>query len=237
MPADVVLEVCDLHAGYGRAQVLDGVNFRVHAGTTVAIVGANGAGKTTLLRTISGLHRGRSGTISALGRRIDTLAPDRISRLGIAHVPEGRQVFGPMSVQDNLLVGAHLHRSTEAGDLERMYALFPILRDKRREPAATLSGGQQQMLAVARGLMSRPRLLLMDEPSMGLSPKLVGEVADIIREISSAGTTVVLVEQNAEMALSVAEHAFVLELGRVALEGPAATLAGDPRVRELYLGG
>jgi branched-chain amino acid transport system ATP-binding protein len=234
----MLLEVDSLHVRYGKAEALRGLSLSVEAGTVVAIVGANGAGKTTLLRTISGLKKPTEGSIRYQNKRIDGLPPHRIAELGIAHIPEGRMVFAPMTVEENLRIGAHLRRQRAevARDIESMYELFPILRDKRADAAGSLSGGQQQMLAVARALMARPRLILMDEPSIGLSPILVAEVGQIIKDIHSEGTSVVLVEQNARMALRLASRAYILELGRVILEGDAQELAKDTRVKESYLG-
>ena len=233
-----MLEVDSLHVRYGKAEALRGLSLSVEAGTVVAIVGANGAGKTTLLRTISGLKKPSEGSIRYEDKRIDGVAPHRIAEMGIAHIPEGRMVFAPMTVEENLRIGAHLRRQRAevARDIESMYELFPILKEKRADAAGSLSGGQQQMLAVARALMARPRLILMDEPSIGLSPILVAEVGQIIKSIHSEGTSVVLVEQNARMALRLASRAYILELGRVILEGDAQEIAKDERVKESYLG-
>ena len=234
----MLLEVDSLHVRYGKAEALRGLSLSVEAGTVVAIVGANGAGKTTLLRTISGLKKPSEGSIRYEDKRIDGVAPHRIAEMGIAHIPEGRMVFAPMTVEENLRIGAHLRRQRAevARDIESMYELFPILKEKRADAAGSLSGGQQQMLAVARALMARPRLILMDEPSIGLSPILVAEVGQIIKSIHSEGTSVVLVEQNARMALRLASRAYILELGRVILEGDAQEIAKDERVKESYLG-
>jgi len=234
----MLLEVENLHVRYGKAEALRGISLAVDEGTVVAIVGANGAGKTTLLRTISGLKKPTEGSIRYQNEQIDGVPPHRIAQLGIAHIPEGRMVFAPMTVEENLRIGAHLRRNrTEVTrDIESMYALFPVLKEKRADAAGSLSGGQQQMLAVARALMARPRLILMDEPSIGLSPILVAEVGQIIKNIHSEGTSVVLVEQNARMALRLASRAYILELGRVILEGDAQELAKDQRVKESYLG-
>ncbi len=234
----MLLEVENLHVRYGKAEALRGISLAVDEGTVVAIVGANGAGKTTLLRTISGLKKPTEGSIRYQNEQIDGVPPHRIAERGIAHIPEGRMVFAPMTVEENLRIGAHLRRNrTEVTrDIESMYALFPVLKEKRADAAGSLSGGQQQMLAVARALMARPRLILMDEPSIGLSPILVAEVGQIIKNIHSEGTSVVLVEQNARMALRLASRAYILELGRVILEGDAQELAKDQRVKESYLG-
>ncbi len=234
----MLLEVDSLHVRYGKAEALRGLSLSVEAGTVVAIVGANGAGKTTLLRTISGLKKPTEGSITYQNKRIDGMPPHRIAEMGIAHIPEGRMVFAPMTVEENLRIGAHLRRQRAevARDIESMYELFPILKEKRADAAGSLSGGQQQMLAVARALMARPRLILMDEPSIGLSPILVAEVGQIIKSIHSEGTSVVLVEQNARMALRLASRAYILELGSVILEGDAQDIAKDNRVKESYLG-
>jgi branched-chain amino acid transport system ATP-binding protein len=234
----MLLEVDSLHVRYGKAEALRGLSLSVEAGTVVAIVGANGAGKTTLLRTISGLKKPTEGSITYQNKRIDGMAPHRIAEMGIAHIPEGRMVFAPMTVEENLRIGAHLRRQRAevARDIEAMYELFPILKEKRADAAGSLSGGQQQMLAVARALMARPRLILMDEPSIGLSPILVAEVGQIIKSIHNEGTSVVLVEQNARMALRLASRAYILELGSAILEGDAQEIAKDNRVKESYLG-
>jgi len=201
-------------------------------------VGANGAGKTTLLRTISGVQRASGGSVLFCGQDITRLRPDRRVRLGICQVPEGRQVFGPLSVADNLRLGAYTggDRKRIAQDLERMYAMFPVLEQKSHLPAGTLSGGQQQMLAMARALMGRPRLLLLDEPSMGLAPLLVGEIFNAIIELRKQAMTIFLVEQNAHAALAIADYAYVIETGQVVLEGSGRDLLQNERVRKAYLG-
>jgi branched-chain amino acid transport system ATP-binding protein len=235
----MLLDVSDLSVSYGSAQALDRVSLSVDQGEVVALIGANGAGKTTLLRTISGLKRAVSGEISFLGERIEGTAPHRIVKLGVAHVPEGRMVFGPMSVLDNLRMGAYLRRdraATEA-DLGRMFTLFPVLKERRGQEAESLSGGEQQMLAVARALMASPRLLLLDEPSMGLSPLMVEHVGEMIREIHKTGISVLLVEQNATMALALADRAYVLEVGAVTLACSAEEASCNVAVRKAYLGG
>lgn len=235
----MLLDVEALKVRYGKAECLKGISMRVEDGSIVSIVGANGAGKTTLLRTISGFNKPTSGSITFLGKRIDGIPGDQVARLGIAHIPEGRMVFAPMTVEDNLLVGAHLRmdRRGVMRDIDAMFDRFPELRRKRRQPAGSLSGGQQQMLAVARGLMARPKLLLMDEPSMGLSPLMVAEVGKIIRDINQEGIGIILVEQNARMALKLSRTAYILELGRIILEGDAKDIAEDERVQKAYLGG
>ncbi len=233
-----MLRVDSLSSHYGRIQALHGVDLEVREGELVALVGGNGAGKTTLLRGISGLHPASGGTIRFEGRDITRLAAPRRVRMGIAQVPEGRQMFGPLAVEDNLRLGAYARRdrAAVAAGIERMYDTFPILREKRRQPAGTLSGGQQQMLAIARALMSKPRLLLLDEPSMGLAPVLVTEIFNIIKELKAGGTTILLVEQNAYAALGIADRGYVLETGRIALTGNGADLLADDQVRQAYLG-
>lgn len=235
----MLLEIKDLKVLYGRAEVLKGVSLGIDEGAIVTIIGANGAGKTTTLRTISGLKAPASGEIWFQGMRIDRLPAHRIVRLGIAHIPEGRIVFAPMTVLDNLKMGAYLRRDRRnvIRDLDGMYAHFPMLRQRRHQKAGSLSGGEQQMLAIARGLMAAPRLVLMDEPSMGLSPMMVEEVGKIIRDINRSETSIMLVEQNARMALGLAKRAYILEVGRVVLEGAAKEVAKDDRVKKAYLGG
>jgi branched-chain amino acid transport system ATP-binding protein len=236
-----LLELAELSAGYDTAIVLRGVSLRVEEGETVALLGANGAGKSTLLRAISGLLAPRAGRVRFAGREITGLTPRAVARLGIAHVPEGRHVFPGLSVRENVLLGAvsrrGLTRAALAEEAEAMLARFPELRAVAEAPGWTLSGGQQQMAALARGLMARPRLLLLDEPSLGLAPLVVEGLFRIIAEIARAGTAVLLVEQNAHLALAVAARGYVLETGRIAAEGTAAELRGDERVRAAYLGG
>jgi branched-chain amino acid transport system ATP-binding protein len=235
-----VLEVRDLVASYGAVRALKGISFSVGEGEIVTLVGANGAGKTTTLRTISGLIRPQAGSIELDGKRIDRLPPERIVRLGIAHVPEGRRIFPGLSVLDNLRLGAvgqaKNDRSSQLDDLERVFTLFPVLKEMRARLGWMLSGGQQQMLAIGRGLMARPRLLLLDEPSLGLAPVLVQQVFKRIREINAEATAVLLVEQNAFMALRTARRGYVLETGRVVLQDESAALLKDERMRQAYLG-
>jgi branched-chain amino acid transport system ATP-binding protein len=232
-----MLEVRALASHYGRIPALKGIDVSVHAGELVALVGANGAGKTTLLRTISGVQPVSAGQVLFAGTDITHSAPDRRVRLGIVQVPEGRQVFGPLSVLDNLLLGAYTRPRGESADgLERIYAMFPALAERRRQPAGTLSGGQQQMLAMGRALMARPKLLLLDEPSMGLAPRLVEEVFATIRTLKAAGTTIFLIDQNARAALAAADRAYVLETGQVVLSGSGAELLASERVQAAYLG-
>ena len=235
----MLLEVDDLSVNYGSAQALKGVSLTVDDGEVVALIGANGAGKTTLLRTISGLKSPQSGRILFQGEPIDGVPAYEIVKRGVAQVPEGRVVFGPMSVYDNLKMGAYLRKDKKAvlADLERVYSLFPILKERRKQLSVSLSGGEQQMLAVGRALMTAPKLLLMDEPSMGLSPIMVEQVARIVRDIHEAGIGILLVEQNASMALALAARAYVLEVGSIVLEGTSSVVDGDDKVRKAYLGG
>ena len=236
-PSRSVLRIRGLTSHYGRIQALHGIDLDVEQGRLVALVGANGAGKTTLLRTISGVHPASGGSISLFGQDITRLAPAKRVRLGLCQVPEGRQVFGPMSIEDNLRLGAYTRTDDQVEtDLERMYAIFPILKEKRGLPAGTLSGGQQQMLAMARALMGRPRLLLLDEPSMGLAPLLVEEIFRVIKRLKSEGITIFLVEQNAHAALSIADFGYVIETGRTILGGTGAELLRNEEVKQAYLG-
>ena len=229
-----MLEVLSLDSRYGRIPALRGVELRVRTGELVALVGANGAGKTTLLRAISGVQPCSAGSIAFDGRSLNRLSARRRVQLGIVQVPEGRQVFGPLSVQDNLLLGAFARGRADA--LDGVLAMFPALQQKRHEPAGTLSGGQQQMLAIGRALMASPKLLLLDEPSMGLAPRLVAEIFAQIAGLKALGTTILLVDQNARAALAIADRGYVMETGRVVLDGPAAQLLRDPQVQQAYLG-
>jgi branched-chain amino acid transport system ATP-binding protein len=232
-----LLSVKDLAVDYGAIRALHCVSFEVNEGEIVTLVGANGAGKSTALRTISGLLKPAQGEISFQGRRIDGLAGHQIVKLGIAHVPEGRQPFAFMTVRENLLMGAYNRPAAEIpGAMERVFRSFPRLKERLNQTAGTLSGGELQMLATGRGLMARPKLLMLDEPSMGLSPILVREILEIIRDINRQGTAILLVEQNAFMALQVAHRAYVLETGNVVLSGPAEQLRADPKVKAAYLG-
>ncbi len=232
-----MLEVAGLSSRYGRITALDSVSLSVNDGELVALVGANGAGKSTLLRTLSGVQPAAAGSVRFEGADVTRVSPRARVRMGIVQVPEGRQVFGPLTVEDNLRLGAYVRPASEiAGGLEKVYALFPILASKRHDAAGTLSGGQQQMLAMGRALMSRPRLLLLDEPSMGLAPRLVAEIFATIRSLKDASTTILLVDQNARAALSVADRAYVLEVGRIALSGSGAELLHNPAVQQAYLG-
>jgi branched-chain amino acid transport system ATP-binding protein len=233
-----MLELEELRCAYGRIEAVKGVSLSVRAGEIVALVGSNGAGKTTLLRAISGVQPVTAGRVAFAGARIETAPPHRRVALGMAHVPEGRQVFAPLAVADNLRLGAFLRRDRDiARDVERIYAMFPALADKRRDPAGGLSGGQQQMLAIGRALMAKPKLLLLDEPSMGLAPLLVRQILDAVVALKQDGVTILLVEQNAAAALAIADRGYVIETGRIAHAGTGAALAEDRRVREAYLGG
>ena len=234
-----MLAVEGLRAGYGRIEVLHDVSLSVEEGEIVTLIGANGAGKTTLLRTISGLVPARSGRVVLEGRDITRVPPHEIVGLGLSQAPEGRMVFANLSVEDNLELGAYRRRDKPEirKDREAMYQLFPRLLERRRQLSGTLSGGEQQMLAIARALMSRPRVLLLDEPSLGIAPLLVRDIFRNIAEINRRGVTVLLVEQNAHMALSVARRGYVLETGRVVLEDEAAKLAANDEVKAAYLGG
>jgi branched-chain amino acid transport system ATP-binding protein len=232
-----VLQVDGLRVAYGGIEALRGISFTVDEGEIVTLLGANGAGKTTTLRTVSGLLRPKDGSITFEGDRLDTMAPHQLVSLGIGHVPEGRRIFARMSVVENLEMGAyHRRRGDFREDVERVYDLFPVLRERSSQPGGTLSGGEQQMLAIARALMGRPRLLLLDEPSMGLAPLIVARIFEIIREINGQGTTVLLVEQNAAQALRLATRGYVLETGEIVMADEAATLLADDRVRKAYLG-
>lgn len=234
-----MLEISQLDVYYGVIQALNKVSLSIKQGEIVALIGANGAGKTTLLHTISGLLRAKQGQIDFLGKSITTLMPQQIVQCGIGHVLEGRHVFSDMSVLENLQLGAYLRRDKQAivADMERIFESFPILKQRLKQPAQTLSGGEQQMLAMGRALMSKPKLLLLDEPSMGLAPLLVKEIFRIIESINQQGTTVLLVEQNAKMALKIAHKGYVLENGKIVLAGDGQTLLHNPQVVSAYLGG
>jgi branched-chain amino acid transport system ATP-binding protein len=234
----MLLEVTDLNVYYGAIHALQGTSFHVEKGEIVTLIGANGAGKSTILRALSGLIRPRKGTIFFKGQNITMTPAEQIVRAGLSHVPEGRKIFAPLTVRENLEMGAFT-RNDQAEiqqTLQRVYSSFPRLKERETQLGGTLSGGEQQMLATGRGLMSRPDLLLLDEPSMGLSPILVEEIFRIIAEINSQGTSILLVEQNASMALSIANRAYVLETGRIVLEGDAREVANNPQVKSAYLG-
>ncbi len=234
-----MLKVKDLKVSYGMIEAIKGISFEVQDGEIVTLIGANGAGKTTTMHAISGLLKPASGSIELNGTELTKIAPHKIVNMGLAQVPEGRRVFAQQSVEENLILGA-FSRSDRDGiraDMENVYELFPRLKERASQMAGTLSGGEQQMLAMGRALMAKPSIVLMDEPSMGLSPLLVSEIFHIIEEINSKGTTVLLVEQNAKRALAIADHAYVLETGRITLEGTGEELARDERVQKAYLGG
>jgi branched-chain amino acid transport system ATP-binding protein len=232
-----LLEINDLHVSYGAICALQGISLRVDAGEIVTLIGANGAGKTTTLRTISGLARPSRGDVRYKGDSIGGLAPHLIVRDGLVHVPEGRGIFLNLTVDENLQLGAYSRRDTEVmKDRERVFELFPRVRERLKQVAGTLSGGEQQMLAIGRALLARPKLLLLDEPSLGLAPRVVQTIFQVIREINQAGTTILLIEQNARMALKTAHRAYVLEVGKIIMEGSAAELAASDQVRKAYLG-
>ena len=233
-----MLEIKDLHVFYGAIHALKGISLTVADGELVSLIGANGAGKTTTLHAISGLLPAASGSILLDGTDLQKVPANTIIGLGMAHVPEGRHVFARMTVEENLRMGAYILRDQKriSENLERVYGHFPRLKERRRQLAGTLSGGEQQMLSTGRALMTDPKIVLMDEPSMGLSPLLVKEIFSIIQELHKSGITILLVEQNAKMALAVSDRAYVLETGTISMEGPAAELAADDRVRRAYLG-
>lgn len=233
-----MLQVTDLKVNYGVIQAIKGVSFEVNEGEVIALIGANGAGKTTILHTVTGLIAPKSGKIEFEGKDITRMPAHKIVTLGMAHVPEGRRVFADLSVYENLLMGAFTRKDKDeiAKTLEMVYKRFPRLRERKNQVAGTLSGGEQQMLAMGRALMSHPKILLMDEPSMGLSPLFVNEIFDIIKEVSASGTTVLLVEQNAKKALSIADRAYVLETGKIVLDAAADVLMNDPSIKKAYLG-
>lgn len=233
-----MLQVQDISVHYGMIQAVHGVNFEVNQGEIVSLIGANGAGKTTILRTISGLVRPSSGKILFEGKNIEKEAPQKIVASGLSQVPEGRHVFSGLTVQENLEMGAFLRKDSGVKeDYEQIFKKFPILKERRSQDASTLSGGEQQMLAMGRALMSKPKLLLLDEPSMGLAPIFIKEIFSIIQEIQAQGTTVLLIEQNAKMALSIANRGYVLETGKIVLEGTGQELLSSEAVKKAYLGG
>lgn len=233
-----MLELQDLHVYYGSIRALDGISFQVNKGELVALIGSNGAGKSTTLKTISGLLRPREGSIRFQGQDITHSATDRIVALGISHCPEGRRIFGGLSVRENLLLGGVQHKNGQAmaQDLEWILQLFPRLKERLHQAGGTLSGGEQQMLAIGRALMSQPQLLLLDEPSLGLAPLMVEHIFKVIRELKQQGKTILLVEQNVHQALDAADRAYVLETGRITLTGPAEELKHNPQVEHSYLG-
>jgi branched-chain amino acid transport system ATP-binding protein len=232
-----MLDIENLRSRYGRIEVLHGISLKVEAGEIVTLVGSNGAGKTTLLRAISGVQPVSGGAVRFNGEAIHRMPAHLRVKLGMAQVPEGRQVFAPLSVEDNLRLGAWTRRDSEIdGDIDSVYETFPLLQEKRHVPAGSLSGGQQQMLAIGRALMGRPKLMLLDEPSMGLAPLVVDQIFGIIRGLKNRGITVLLVEQNAYAALAIADRGYVMETGRIALSGTGRNLLDDPSVRSAYLG-
>jgi branched-chain amino acid transport system ATP-binding protein len=233
-----MLSINNIHTYYGNIHALKGISLEVEDGEIVTLIGANGAGKSTTLMSISGIHPPRRGTVTFQGEEITKKPPDAIVRLGICQVPEGRRIFPLLTVSENLLMGSYARRDSEVvkEDLERVYELFPVLKERRLQDGGTLSGGEQQMLAIARALMAKPRLLLLDEPSLGLAPLFVEKIFRVIGEIKEQGTTILLVEQNAFMALNIADRGYVIETGRVVLEDTAKNLLDNPRVKEAYLG-
>ena len=233
-----MLKVTDLQVYYGVIQAIKGVSFEVNEGEVIALIGANGAGKTTILHTITGLVEAKGGTVEFEGKNITRMPGHKIVTLGMAHVPEGRRVFAELTVLENLKMGAYTRKDKNEieASLKMVYKRFPRLEERKNQLAGTLSGGEQQMLAMGRALMSHPKIILMDEPSMGLSPIFVNEIIDIIQEVSASGTTVLLVEQNAKKALSIADRAYVLETGKIVLEGDAKELMNDESVKKAYLG-
>ncbi len=233
-----MLELVDLSVYYGNIRALDGVSMYVKDGELVTLIGSNGAGKSTTLKTISGLLRPRSGSLRYNDQALESLPPYRIVALGISQAPEGRRLFNSLSVEENLRMGSVQRRDADGvrRDMERVYTLFPVLEERSRQMAGTLSGGEQQMLAIGRALMSRPKLLLLDEPSLGLAPKMVQHIFETISLLKEEGTTILLVEQNAHLALEIADRAYVMESGRIMLEGPANELRHDPQVENTYLG-
>ena len=233
-----MLKVKDLNVSYGAIHAIHDVSLEVNAGEIVSLIGANGAGKTTTLHTITGLKKASSGSVELEGYNLLTTEPSKIVGLGMAHVPEGRRIFASMTVEENLEMGAFTIRdkSQILADIENVYKHFPRLRERYKQAGGTLSGGEQQMLAIGRAMMSRPKIMLMDEPSMGLSPLLVGEIFEIIQELNRSGMTILLVEQNAKMALSIADRAYVLETGHVVMNGQAKDMLEDDQVRRAYLG-
>ena len=231
-----LLDVADVEVRYGAIRALKGISFHIDAGEIVALLGSNGAGKTTTQKTVSGMLRPTLGTIALDGQPINGIPAHQLIHLGVCHVPEGRHVFPRMTVAENLEIGAFRFRTIDQADLDRVLELFPLLRDRYKQQAGTLSGGEQQMLAIGRALMGRPRLLLLDEPSMGLAPMIVRQIFGIIREINAGGVTVLLVEQNAAQALALADRGYVLQTGEIVLEGTGAELLADDRIRAAYLG-
>ena len=232
-----MLKIDDIHVYYGAIHAIKGVSFEVGEGEIVALIGANGAGKSTILKTVSGLMHPRSGSISFMDENISHMDAYKLLRHGLAHVPEGRRIFLQMTVQENLEMGAYIKKDVSKADLDQVFEYFPRLKERRKQVAGTLSGGEQQMLAMSRALMSHPKLMMLDEPSMGLAPILVDQIFDIIKKLHEDGTTILLVEQNASKALEIADRAYVLETGKVTLSGTGAELAQSDEVKKAYLGG
>ena len=232
-----MLKIEDMHVYYGAIHAVKGVSFEVNDGEIVALIGANGAGKSTILKTISGLMHPRSGSIMFMDQNIAHIEAHKLVHKGLAHVPEGRRIFLQMTVQENLEMGAFTQKEVRKDELDRVFALFPRLLERRKQIAGTLSGGEQQMLAMSRALMSNPKLMMLDEPSMGLAPILVDQIFSIIKELHAAGTTILLVEQNASKALEIADRAYVLETGSITLQGTGKELSQSDEVRKAYLGG
>ena len=234
----MLLKVNDLNVYYGAIHALKGVSFEVNEGEIVTLIGANGAGKSTILKTISGILRSKTGSIEFEGEDITKLPPHKLPSLGVAHVPEGRRIFQQLTVKENLEMGAYTRPASEIKpSIEDVFKRFPRLEERKNQVAGTLSGGEQQMLAMGRALMCRPKLMMLDEPSMGLSPLLVQQIFDIIKELNEQGTTILLVEQNAKMALSIADRAYVLETGKIVMQGDAKAMLSDESVKKAYLGG
>jgi len=235
----MLLKMREVETYYGSAQALKGISLEIKKGELITILGANGAGKTTLLRTISGLNEPRRGWIEFEGQKIDRLSPDDIVKLGISHCPEGRKLFPQMTVFKNLTLGAYVRRGDQHGireTMEEVFDLFPVFKERQQQLAGTLSGGEQQMLVIGRALMSKPKLLMLDEPSLGIAPLLVDRIFEVIKDINQRGTTILLVEQNAAIALSIADHGYVLETGEVVLSGEAKQLLSEEKVKQAYLG-
>jgi branched-chain amino acid transport system ATP-binding protein len=235
----MLLKMREVETYYGSAQALKGISLEIKKGELITILGANGAGKTTLLRTISGLNEPRRGWIEFEGQKIDHLSPDDIVKLGISHCPEGRKLFPQMTVFKNLTLGAYVRRGDQhgiTGTMQEVFDLFPVLKERQQQLAGTLSGGEQQMLVIGRALMSKPKLLMLDEPSLGIAPLLVDRIFEVIKDINQRGTTILLVEQNAAIALSIADHGYVMETGEVVLSGEAKQLLSEEKVKQAYLG-
>ena len=232
-----MLKIDDIHVYYSAIHAIKGISFEVHEGEIVALIGANGAGKSTILKTVSGLMHPRSGSITFMGENIAHMEAYKLLRHGLAHVPEGRRIFLQMTVQENLDMGAFTQKNVSKEDLEMVFDMFPRLKERRNQIAGTLSGGEQQMLAMSRALMSHPKLMMLDEPSMGLAPILVDQIFSIIKDLHKAGTTILLVEQNASKALQIADRAYVLETGSITLSGTGEELSQSDEVRKAYLGG